>query len=237
MLIFPAIDLYEGRVVRLYKGDYDRMTVYSDDPVAVAKAFAAEGAGCIHIVDLEGARYGGTPNFKTICDIKRATGLFCEVGGGIRDVGTAMRYIDAGIDRIITGTAAVTDRGFMKEVVKSTGGAVAVGIDVRNGHVSIRGWTEDTSLDAIDFCKAARDAGIGTVICTDISKDGAMNGTNRELYIGLSSVPGIDVIASGGVSTLDDVIALRDIGVYGAIIGKAYYAGAIRLKEAIGAAK
>ena len=236
MIVFPAIDLYEGKVVRLFKGDYGKMTVYSDDPVAVARAFALEGASHLHIVDLEGARYGGTPNFDTVCGIKKATGLFCEVGGGVRSVDVADRYAAAGIDRVVVGTAAVTDPGFMSAVVKSTNGAVAVGIDVKDGAVAIRGWTERTALDAVGFLKAVKASGVGTVICTDVSKDGAMRGVNRRLYETLSEIPGVDIIASGGVSDISDIKALRDMGLYGAIVGRAYYEGAVSIKEAIGAA-
>lgn len=236
MLIFPAIDLYEGEAVRLLKGNYAEKTVYSSDPVKIAFDFKDCGAGQIHIVDLEGARSGETPNFGLISEIKRQTGLFCEVGGGIRTLETIEKYVDAGIDRVILGTAAVTDEGFAGTACRRFGDRIAVGIDIKDGKTAIKGWTE-TSGDAFEFCRRMQDAGISNIICTDISKDGAMQGTNRELYRELSERFPIRITASGGVSSLDDVVALRKLDLYGAIIGKAYYTGAIPLREAIEAAK
>lgn len=233
MNLFPAIDLYEGRAVRLYKGDYAQMTVYSDDPASLGVAFRDAGASFVHIVDLEGAKDGTTPNLETVLAIKRASGLFCEVGGGIRSMEVVDRYLDAGIDRVILGTAAVTDEAFLKAAIEKHGEKIAVGIDLSDGFVAIRGWTEKTSLSAHDFFLKMQSLGVRTVICTDISRDGAMMGTNRALYRELSSTYGMDIIASGGVSTVEDVRALADMGLYGAIIGKAYYTGAIDLREAI----
>ena len=237
MLIFPAIDLYEGQAVRLFKGDYAQKTVYSDDPTSVALDFVRCGAKQAHIVDLEGAKFGSTPNFDLICRIKKESGLFCEVGGGIRDVGTVEKYINAGIDRVIIGTAAVTDGEFLKEVAYKYGDKIAVGIDIKDGCVAIKGWTESSGIDAFEFCEKMQNLGVGTVICTDISKDGAMKGTNRELYRELSKKFSMNIIASGGVSSIDDVKALCDIGVYGAIIGKAYYSGAVSLADAVEVAR
>ena len=237
MLIFPAIDLYEGRAVRLYKGDYSRMTVYSDDPLSVAEDFRQKGAGQIHLVDLEGARSGGTPNLGTVCRIKERTGLFCEVGGGIRSMEVADAYIGAGVDRVILGTAAVTNEDFAARAAERYGDKIAVGIDVRDGKVAIRGWTETSALDAVEFCRRMKSLGITTFICTDISKDGAMRGANHDMYRAFSEVGGINLIASGGVSSLSDVRALAVAGLYGAIIGKAYYTGDIDLTGAIEAAK
>ena len=237
MLIFPAIDLYEGQAVRLFKGDYAQKTVYSDDPVSVALDFVRCGAKQAHIVDLEGAKFGSTPNFDLICRIKKESGLFCEAGGGIRDVKTVEKYIKAGIDRVIIGTAAVTDGEFLKEVAGKYGDKIAVGIDIKDGCVAIKGWTESSGIDAFEFCEKMQNLGVGTVICTDISKDGAMKGTNRELYRELSKKFSMNIIASGGVSSIDDVKALRDIGVYGAIIGKAYYSGAVSLADAVEVAR
>ena len=237
MLIFPAIDLYEGRAVRLYKGDYSRMTVYSNDPLSVAEDFRQKGAGQIHLVDLEGARSGGTPNLGTVCRIKERTGLFCEVGGGIRSMEVAEAYIGAGVDRVILGTAAVTNEDFAARAAERYGDKIAVGIDVRDGKVAIRGWTETSALDAVEFCRRMKSLGITTFICTDISKDGAMRGANHDMYRAFSEVGGIDLIASGGVSSLSDVRALAAAGLYGAIIGKAYYTGDIDLTGAIEAAK
>ena len=233
MIIFPAIDLYGGKAVRLYKGDYAQMTVYDDNPAAVAAKFKAAGATHMHMVDLEGAKTGGTPNLETIKSVVKSAGLFVELGGGIRSFDVMETYLDAGVNRLILGTAAVTDEGFAAEAVKRFGNAVAVGVDVKDGFVAVKGWTEKSSYTCFDFCRKMRDCGVKTIICTDISKDGAMMGTNRELYKNLSAELDIDIIASGGVSTLDDIQALADMGLYGAIIGKAYYTGAIDLAAAI----
>ena len=237
MLIYPAVDLFDGKAVRLFKGDYAQMTVYNENPVAVAEDFLNSGAERIHLVDLEGAKEGTTPNLETVCAIKKATGLFCEIGGGIRSLETIDRYISAGIDRVILGTAAVTQDGFVKEAVEKYGDKIAVGIDIKDGFVAIKGWTETSSLDAFDFCKQMQDIGVKTVICTDISKDGAMQGTNHELYKELSNKFSLDIIASGGVSSIEDIERLSALGIHGAIIGKAYYIGSINLKEAIEVAK
>lgn len=233
MLIFPAVDLYEGQAVRLYKGDYAQKTVYSDNPVAVAKDFKAAGSGQIHLVDLEGAKLGTTPNLELICRIKKETGLFCEVGGGIRSMEVIERYVSAGIDRVILGTAAVTEPGFVEKAVARFGEKIAVGIDIKDGMVAIKGWTEKTAWDALSFCAGMQQLGVTTMICTDISRDGAMQGTNRNLYQELSEKFDMQIIASGGVSSLEDVRALRKMNLYGAIIGKAYYTGAIDLARAI----
>ena len=237
MLIFPAIDLYEGQAVRLYKGDYEQKTVYSDNPVQIALDFVSCGASNIHIVDLEGAKNGETPNFDLICRIKNESGLFTEVGGGIRSMETVSRYLDAGIDRVILGTAAVKDEKFLRDAVEKYGDRIAVGIDIKDGYVAVKGWTESSGTDAFDFFAKVEKIGVRTVICTDISRDGAMQGTNRELYKKLSGRFTVDIIASGGVSSIDDVRALAGMNMYGAIIGKAYYTGDISLTEAIGVAE
>ena len=233
MIIYPAIDLFGGKAVRLYKGDYSQMTVYSDDPAGVAADFKDQGAQRIHIVDLEGAKDGSTPNLETILNIKNATGLFCETGGGIRSMEIVSRYLDAGIDRVIIGTAAVTEKGFVEKAAEKYGEKIAVGVDIRDGCVAVKGWTEKTELDAFEFCSKMQNIGIRTIICTDISRDGAMKGTNRILYKELSEEFKMDIIASGGVSDLDDIEALREMNIHGAIIGKAYYTKAISLREAI----
>ena len=233
MIIFPAIDLYGGKAVRLLKGDYDRMTVYSDHPEEIARDFAACGATHAHLVDLEGARDGTTPNLELILRLKRESGLFCEIGGGIRSMETVRTYLDSGLDRAILGTAAVKDPDFLREAVKAYGERIAVGVDIRDGCVAIRGWTEQSGIPFMDFCRNMAENGVRTLICTDISRDGAMRGTNRELYRQLSRELDIQITASGGVSTLEDVRALREMNLYGAIIGKAYYTGDIRLDEAI----
>ena len=233
MKLFPAIYLYEGKAVRLFKGDYAQMTVYSSDPVSVAMDFKAKGAECIHLVDLEGARDGSTPNFETVCAVKNASGLFCEIGGGIRGMDTVRRYLDAGIDRVILGTAAVSDPEFLDAAVAAYGDRIAVGVDIKDGLVAIKGWTESSGLEAFAFCRQLQQKGVSCLICTDISRDGAMRGTNRELYARLQKELSLNITASGGVSTLDDVMALARLGMYGAIIGKAYYTGAIDLAEAV----
>ncbi|MCQ2557563.1 MAG: 1-(5-phosphoribosyl)-5-[(5-phosphoribosylamino)methylideneamino]imidazole-4-carboxamide isomerase [Oscillospiraceae bacterium] len=237
MLLFPAIDLFQGKAVRLYKGDYEQMTVYSEHPEEIAEDFAACGATCIHIVDLEGARNGETPNLETVCRIVKRTGLFAEIGGGIRSDDTIRRYLDAGLSRVILGTAAVNDRVFLQQSAKKYGEKLAVGVDIRDGKVAIKGWTEKSALDAFEFCRYLQEIGIGTVICTDISKDGAMSGTNHSLYEQLRRDFRMKITASGGVSSLDDVRRLAAMDLYGAIIGKAYYTGAIDLRQAVKAAE
>lgn len=233
MLIYPAIDLYGGKAVRLYKGDYAQMTVYSEDPAAVAEDFVRAGAERIHAVDLEGAKDGSTPAFETVLEIKKRSGAFVEIGGGIRDDAAAEKYLDAGIDRVILGTAAVRDPDFLERMVGKYAERIAVGIDVKDGCVAVSGWTEVTEHRLGDLAAAMQDVGVRTIICTDISRDGAMRGTNREMYRELSRDLGIDIVASGGVSSIDDVKALADLGIHGAIIGKAYYTGAIDLAEAV----
>ena len=233
MRIFPAIDLYGGNAVRLYKGLYTEMTVYSEDPAAVAEDFLSAGAEYIHIVDLEGAKDGTTPNLDTVKKIVERTGLFAEVGGGIRSMDVLERYFSAGVSRAILGTAAVNDEDFLLSALAKYGENIAVGADVKDGYIAIKGWTEQSPYTLDAFLDKMQSIGVKTVICTDISKDCAMIGTNREMYRALSEKYSIDIIASGGVSSLDDVTALRDMGVYGAIIGKAYYTGAIDLATAI----
>lgn len=237
MNIFPAIDLVDGKAVRLYKGDYAQMTVYSEDPAAVAADFQKAGAKFLHLVDLEGAKSGVPANLPTIRRILETTDLFVEVGGGIRNMEIAKTYLDAGVDRVILGTAAVTDPAFLEEALAAYGERIAVGVDLKDGYVAIKGWTEKSDLSADAFFAKMEKLGVKTVICTDISKDGAMQGTNRALYRELGQKYAIDLVASGGVSSLEDVQALRKMDLYGAIIGKAYYIGAIDLKEAIEVAK
>lgn len=239
MIIYPAIDLYDGKAVRLYKGDYENMTVYSDCPPEIAEDFMAAGARRIHVVDLEGAKDGSTPNFETVCAIKAAADKasggesFVEIGGGIRDEATVAKYLDAGIDRVILGTAAVRDQDFLRAAVAAHGEKIAVGIDVRDGYVAIKGWTELSEYKLDEFAALMQEIGVRTIICTDISRDGAMRGTNHEMYRELSEQMNIDIVASGGVSSLEDVSRLTELGIHGAIIGKAYYTGAIDLSEAV----
>ena len=237
MLIYPAIDLYEGKAVRLYKGDYAQMTVYNENPVEVAKDFLQSGASCIHLVDLEGAKSGTTPNLETVCAIKKETGLFCEIGGGIRSMEVVSRYLDAGLDRVILGTAAVTDPAFLQVAVTKYGDKIAVGIDIKDGFVAIKGWTEKSEKDALEFAAEMQSLGVKTLVCSDISKDGAVEGANHQLYKALSERFGMRIIASGGVSSMEDVKRLAAMDLHGAIIGKAYYTGAIDLAQAIEVAK
>ena len=237
MYIYPAIDLYGGKAVRLFKGDYNQMTVYSDDPVSVAKDFAAAGASHIHLVDLEGAKIGRPANLDTIAKIVAETCLFAEVGGGIRDMQTVDSYLGIGVSRVILGTAAVKDPEFLKAALVKYGKKIAVGVDLKDGFVAIKGWTETSGLKAEEFFEKMQNLGVKTIICTDISRDGAMKGANRGLYLDLSAKFGIDLIASGGVSSIEDVTALAAMKLHGAIIGKAYYIGAVDLKEAVEAAK
>ncbi len=233
MFIFPAIDLYEGKAVRLLRGEYDKMTIYSENPIEIAYEFESLGASHIHMVDLQGARDGGTPNIEIVRQVAEKTGLFVEIGGGIRSMEVIDAYIDAGIDRVILGTAAVQDKDFVKAAVVKYGEKIAVGADIKDGYVAIKGWTEKSQYTCFEFCEEMQSLGVKTLICTDVSKDGAMQGTNRELYKELSEKFNMQIVASGGVSTIDDVKALAKMNLYGAIIGKAYYTNAISLKEAI----
>ena len=237
MFLYPAIDLVGGKAVRLYKGDYAQMTVYNDDPVAVAKDFQRAGARRMHLVDLEAAKSGVPANAATIRAIAEQTDLFLEVGGGIRNMEILETYLSLGVDRAILGTAAVTDPQFLREAVEKYGEKVAVGVDLKDGFVAIKGWTETSELTAEAFFERMEALGVRTIICTDISRDGAMKGTNRALYKALSEKFAIDLIASGGVSSMEDIAALKEMGLHGAIIGKAYYTGAIDLKEALEAAR
>jgi len=233
MKIFPAIDIYGKKAVRLYKGDYAQMTVYSENPLTIVDDFIACGAKNLHLVDLEGALLGETPNFDVIKSIANYKDLFVEVGGGIRTMDRVEKYLSNGVDRVILGTSAVTDKQFLTTALKTYGEKIAVGVDVKDGFVAIRGWTEKSAYSCDEFFAYLQSIGVKTVICTDVSKDGAMKGTNRELYAELVKKYEIDVIASGGVSTLDDIESLTKLNLHGAIIGKAYYEKAIDLRRAI----
>ena len=236
MIIFPAIDLYDKKAVRLYKGDYKKMTVYSSDPVSVAKAFASSGATHLHLVDLEGAKDGSTPNLDVIAEIASGTDLFIEVGGGVRNMETAEKYLKKGVSRVILGTAAVNDKAFLKAAVSEYGEKIAVGADVLDGKIAVRGWLETADVTLGDFLSEMQSIGVKNVICTDISRDGAMRGANIALYGKLSKEYNMEITASGGVSSIDDVVKLKNFGLYGAIIGKALYTGDLDLKEALKAA-
>ena len=237
MVIYPAIDLFDGKAVRLFKGDYAQMTVYSEQPEEVARSFKGTGATHLHLVDLEGAKTGKPANPKVIGNLVSAFGGFVEVGGGIRNLETVEQYLSMGVNRVILGTAAVTDEAFLKQALAQYGEKMAVGVDLKDGFVAIRGWTEQSSLTAEAFFDRMEALGVRTIICTDISRDGAMKGTNRGLYKTLSEKYSIDLIASGGVSSLEDVEALAAMNIHGAIVGKAYYIGAIDLRRAIEVAK
>ena len=234
MILFPAIDLIGGKAVRLTKGDYAQMTVYNDNPVAVAKSFEDAGATHIHVVDLEGARDGTTPNFETVCAIIRNTSLKLEIGGGIRDMQTVEKYLGAGAFRVILGTAALTDPDFLKAAVAKYGEKIAVGADLRDGMVATHGWLQTSSVSGAEFIRSMQEIGVRVIICTDISKDGVMGGTNRALYQSLQAeFPQMCFTASGGISDIETVKALADMHMYGAILGKALYTGAIDLADAV----
>ena len=237
MLILPAIDLYDKKAVRLYKGDYEQMTVYSNNPLEIARDFEKKGATFVHLVDLEGAKNGTTPNIDIVRKIADYTSLDIEIGGGIRDEETIKKYLDLGVTRVILGTAAVTDSEFLERVTAKYKSSIAVGVDLKDGYVAIKGWTEKSQKTADEFFSYLSSIGVKTVICTDISKDGAMEGTNRALYKELSERYSMDIVASGGVSSLEDIEALREMKLYGAILGKAYYIGAVDLEKAIEVAK
>ncbi len=237
MEIFPAIDLYDNKAVRLYKGDYAQMTVYSDDPVAVAKSFEKQGAKYIHMVDLAGAKEGKPVHLSIVKGVAEHTDLFIEIGGGIRNMDTIDAYIGAGAKRVIIGTSAVENQAFLQEALKKYGDKIAVGADVKEGKIAVKGWIEKSAYDLDDFLQKMQDLGVKTVICTDVSKDGAMKGANVELYKHISKNFSLQVIASGGVSSIENIKAIKNSGAYGAIVGKAYYIGAVDLKEAIEVAK
>lgn len=237
MVILPAIDLIDAKAVRLFKGDYAQMTVFNPDPLAVAKDFSACGAEAIHLVDLDGAKSGKSTNHKVIENIIKTTGLFAEVGGGIRDMDTVKKFVDIGVGRVIIGTKAVTDEKFLQSAVEKYGSKIAVGVDIKDGFVAINGWVEQSQYDCFEFCEKLQKLGVSTVICTDVSKDGAMQGTNFALYKQLKERFDMNIIASGGVSSIDDISALKALNIYGAIVGKAYYLGAIDLSRAIKVAK
>ncbi|MBQ7768638.1 MAG: 1-(5-phosphoribosyl)-5-[Oscillospiraceae bacterium] len=237
MILFPAIDLYEKKAVRLYKGDYANMTVYSENPIEIAQDFEKSGCTHIHMVDLEGAKDGTTPNLAIVEQVAKETSLFVEIGGGIRNMETVEKYLSAGVSRVILGTAAVNDEAFLRSAVEKYGDKIAVGADVKDGYIAIKGWLEKSAVTLEDFLAKMQEIGVKHIICTDISKDGAMQGTNLALYRQLSEKFSLDITASGGVSTMEDIAALRKMDIYGAIIGKAYYTGAIDLKEALEVAK
>lgn len=233
MELFPAIDIINKSVVRLLKGDYEKMTIYSDSPVETARSFEECGAKNLHVVDLDGAKSGTLENFDVISDIAKKTGLFIEVGGGIRDEDRIKRYIDCGVKRVILGSIAVEDPDFVSDMAEKYKEKIAVGIDARDGFVATHGWLKTSKIDSIEFCRDMRDRGVQTVIYTDISKDGAMNGTNLDVYKRICDIDKLDIVASGGITYYSELDELRKLNIYGAILGKAIYTGAIDLKRAI----
>jgi len=233
MTIYPAIDLFEGKAVRLTRGDYAQMTIYNDDPVSLARSFREDGASAAHIVDLEGARDGCPANFGIIERIAGESGLEIQTGGGIRTAAIVGKYLKTGVKRVILGTAAVSVPGFLQEMVSEYGEAIAVSADIRGGFIAVKGWTELSDKDALEFCHTVGEIGVQTLICTDISKDGVLSGTNMELYRALRATLSINLIASGGITSLDEIRALSVLGMNGAILGKAMYTGAIKLADAV----
>ena len=237
MILFPAIDILGTKAVRLYKGDYNKVTVYSDRPWEFAEDFVKKGCTAIHIVDLDGARTGETINIHIVKRISEVKGLYSEIGGGIRNMETVERYLDAGVSRVILGTAALKDPVFLKEAVRKHGSKIAVGVDLKDGKVAVQGWLETSEKDGIEFLKDLEEIGVESVIVTDISRDGAMKGTNVDLYKRIKNEVSLKVTASGGVSSLLDIKALKALDIYGAIIGKAYYTGDIKLEDALEACR
>ena len=232
MKIFPAIDLRDGKAVRLYQGDYDQMTVYSDSPVDVARSFKEKGASCLHLVDLDGAKDGKLVNFDTIKEIVEKVDMYVEVGGGIRDEERIRQYLELGVGRVILGTIAVKDPDFLEAMVKKYGEKIAVGVDARDGYVAINGWKEITDRESFEFCRYLRDIGVRTVIYTDISRDGGLEGTNMEAYRKLQEIEGLEVTASGGISFEEEITALKDVAA-AAILGKPIYSGKLDLERAV----
>ena len=234
MIIFPAIDLFDGQAVRLFKGDYKNMTVYDKEPVNTALKFKNSGAEWLHVIDLEGAKSGTSKNFDVILKIKDATNLKIQTGGGIRDLKIVEHHLKSGIDRVILGTAAVTNPEFAKDAVKNFGAErIAVSVDINNNQVAIKGWQENSNLNALEFCEKISNDGVKYLISTDISRDGTLTGANVNLYDTLKKIAGLKIIASGGVKSIDDIKKLAELKIYGAIIGKAYYTGNIDIKNAI----
>ena len=237
MNIFPAIDIKDGKVVRLKYGDYQQMSVYQLTPSEAIASFAADGASFVHMVDLDGAKDGNLHNFPVIAPLLKETKLFSQIGGGIRDMESVEKYLEAGADRVILGTAALHDQAFLEDAIHEFGKSIAVGVDARDGKVAVAGWLQTTDMDSMEFCHKLRDMGVKTIIYTDISRDGAMQGCNLDAYQQLAQAENLDIIASGGISSLEEIECLAQMGIYGAILGKAIYNGAIELKDALQTAK
>ena len=237
MKIFPAIDIRNGKVVRLKYGDYDQQVTYEMTPLQAAEEFKDCGAEYIHVVDLDGAKDGWPVNYELICEIIRKTGMFVQVGGGIRNHDSIKMYIDAGVGRIILGTVAINNLPFLRDMVGKYGDKISVGIDAKDGYIAVKGWREMTLIKAEEHCVRIGAVGVNTVGYTDIDKDGALAGTNLELYRRLVKESDIQIVASGGITSMDEIIALRDMGIYGAIVGKAIYNGNLDLKKVLAAAR
>lgn len=233
MIIFPAIDIKDGNCVRLKQGKFEDMDVYFDNPVEVAKTWEAKGAEFIHIVDLDGAKDGKSKNFEIISEIARTVNIPIQVGGGIRTREAVQTLLDAGVNRVILGTAAVNEKELLKSLVDEYGKQIVVSIDAKDGIVAIDGWVNLSSLNSVDFVKELEEIGVQTIVYTDIAKDGMMEGPNFDIYRELMEKNSIDIIASGGVSTLEDVAKLSEMDMYGAIIGKALYIENIKLEDAL----
>lgn len=237
MKIFPAIDMLGGRVVRLLRGDYDKVTEYSLGVEDAARAFKAAGARFLHAVDLDGAKSGRAENAESVKKIISAADMNVEIGGGVRSEEQLSSYLKAGAFRVVLGTAAVKDFAFVEYAVKKYGGKIAVGVDAADGKVAVNGWREVTDIDALVFCEKLAKVGVGCVIYTDISRDGALSGANVQIYRELARIERLKITASGGITTLDDIKALKEVGVDSAILGRALYEGKLDLKEAIASAE
>ena len=233
MYIFPAIDLYDSKAVRLLKGDYEQMTVYSDNPLEIVRDFERNGISHMHMVDLEGAKSGDNRNFNMIAYIRKNSDIFIQLGGGIRSMEQAEKYLSMDINRIILGTAAIEDENLLIKLLEKYQEKIAVGVDIMNGVVKTHGWRKSTGIFLKDFCKKLNALNVRTIIATDISKDGAMKGTNIALYEELQKLTNADIIASGGIHNIEELKKIYELNLYGAIIGKAYYTGDIKLYEAI----
>ena len=233
MHIFPAIDILDGKAVRLMQGDYSRQEIFGADPVEFALQFTSEGARHLHVVDLNGAKEGKPVNFESIKRILEATGVFVEYGGGIRNEATVSTLLEIGVSRVILGTSALKDKEFTKKMLQVYKEHIAIGVDARDQKVAIDGWTSTTEIDSVDFCKEMKDIGATCIIYTDISKDGTLKGTNLSVYERISQIEDIHLVASGGISSLYEIEQLKVMGIYAAILGKAIYTNHIDLKEAI----
>ena len=237
MEIFPAIDIIDGKVVRLFKGDYGAKTEYGNSVIAQAEKFYEVGAKNLHLVDLDGAKSGKIENDKSILEVAKTGKFFIELGGGIRSYESEKYYLDNGVNRIILGTSALKDKALLKRLLNEFGEKISVGVDAKNGLVAISGWLDTEKIDSVEFCEEMRDLGVSHIIYTDISKDGTLSGTNLEIYERLSKIKGLKITASGGITYLHEIEQLRKMELYGAILGKALYENKLDLKECLKASK